>query len=136
MKRVLASFFFFVSFAGAGAMAEDGEPRMPDFLNEGGPRARLLLLGTFHFDDADLDEHKPEHAFDALSETRQKEIEEVVALLETYGPTRIAVEVMPDRQSWLDQKYREYRTENSPRGRDEMYLLGFRLAKDLPDGVG
>ena len=132
MNRVFASFFFFLlSFAGTGAMAQDAEPRMPDFLNEDGPRARLLLLGTFHFDDAGLDEHKPEHAFDALSEIRQKEIEQVVALLQTYGPTRIAVEVMPDRQTWLDEKFREYRTENSPLGRNEIYQIGFRLAKRL-----
>ena len=132
MKRIFASFFFFLlSFAGAGALAQDGEPRMPDFLNEDGPRARLLLLGIFHFDDAGLDDHKPGHAFDVLSETRQKEIEEVVALLKSYGPTRIAVEVMPDRQSWLDEKYREHRTNNSPLGRNEIYQIGFRLAQRL-----
>ncbi len=133
MKRVLASFslFVFVWFGGVASLAGDGEPGMPDFLNEGGPRARLLILGTFHFDDAGLDDHKPQHAFGALSETRQREIKEVVALLQAYGPTKIALEIMPDRQSWLDEKYREYRTKNSPLGRDEIYQIGFRLAKRL-----
>ena len=44
--------------AGAGPV----EAR-PDFLGETRPRARLLLLGTFHFDDPGLDSHKPEHGF-------------------------------------------------------------------------
>jgi hypothetical protein len=39
-----------------------------------GPRAKLLILGTFHFDDGGLDDYKPKHALDVLSEDRQQEI--------------------------------------------------------------
>src|ERR671934_11979 len=56
------------------------------------PRASVMLLGTFHFDDPGLDAHKPRHAFDVFSARRQSEIAEVVGLLAAYRPTKIAVE--------------------------------------------
>ena len=52
------------------------------------------LLGTFHFSDAGLDDYKPKHDVDILSEKRQAELAEVLEALAAYRPTKIAVEWM------------------------------------------
>ena len=51
------------------------------------PRAKLMLLGTFHFQDAGLDHFKPESNIDILSEERQQEVKEIVEALATFQPT-------------------------------------------------
>jgi len=58
--------------------AQDAPPKVPP------PPATILLLGTFHFDDAGLDAYKPEHRMDVLSPERQREIEEVVRCLTRF----------------------------------------------------
>ena len=42
------------------------------------PQAKILLLGTFHFQDRGLDKYKPQNNFDVFSQQRQKEIVELV----------------------------------------------------------
>ncbi len=113
------------------AAAATDPAEMPDFLGETGPRAQLLLLGTFHFQDAGLDTHKPTHGFDATSEARQREIEAALDMLAAWKPTRIAVEVRSDRQAELDASYAAFlagEQELSPR---EVHQIAFRLGKRL-----
>lgn len=99
---------------------------------EGAPRAGVLLLGTFHFRDAGLDEYKPRFHVDVRSPERQREVEEVVGMVaERFRPTRVAVEVRPERQPWLDSLYAEYRAGRYALGANEVFQLGFRLAARL-----
>jgi len=115
----------------AGLPALRAQPAAPDFLGEKQPRTQLLLLGTFHFDDAGLDAHKPEHGFAALSEQRQKEIEEVLERLVRFRPTHIALEYPRDQQERLDQAYAKFLAgELAPRA-NETYQIGFRLGQRL-----
>jgi hypothetical protein len=97
----------------------------------GRPTARLLLLGTFHFADRGLDEHKPRHGFDALSEQRQAEIAEVVERLAGFAPTKVAVERTRDEQAAVDAAYRAYARGERALGPDEVEQVGFRLAARL-----
>jgi hypothetical protein len=119
----------FLVLAGLSALA--AESAAPDFLGEKQPRTQLLLLGTFHFDDAGLDAHKPEHGFDALSERRQKEIEEVLDRLARFRPTHIAVEYAREQQERLDQAYAKFLAGESEPRANEIYQIGFRLGKRL-----
>ena len=43
--------------------------------------AKLMILGTFHFDDAGLDDYKPKYRLDLLSPTRQQEVKALVDAL-------------------------------------------------------
>ena len=95
------------------------------------PIAQVLLLGTFHFQDAGLDWHQPQHDIAILSDQRQQEIDEVITRLCTFAPTKIAVERRPDVQIELDHEYREYLTDSFSLPGSEVYQLGFRLAKQL-----
>jgi hypothetical protein len=100
------------------------------------PPAAIMYLGVFHFDYPNLDVQKPVGVIDVLEPDRQREIEELVALLAEFRPTKIAVEFTADRQPRLDSLYAEYRTGRWALGRNEVYQLGFRLAARLGlDGV-
>ena len=58
------------------AVLQAAEPKleMPADLGFDGPRAQLLLLGTFHFKDAGLDGYKPKYDVDILSAERQRQL--------------------------------------------------------------
>ncbi len=104
--------------------------KAPQDLPQG--RAKILLLGTFHFDDAGLDDYKPKYRLDILSDQRQKEISDVLNVLEVFRPNKIAVECLAERQSALDAEFGRYREGNHVRlGPNEIYQLGFRLAGRL-----
>lgn len=122
-----------VLFGLCGALATNSAepPVMPDFLKATETEAKILLLGTFHFKDAGLDEHKPEHGFDALSDRRQKEIGEVLDLIAKFRPTTIAVEVEASRQAELDESYSKYLAGEKEPTANELHQIGFRLGKML-----
>ena len=95
------------------------------------PAHQVLLLGTFHFVDAGLDEYKPEVDVDITSDQRQKELAGVLDALARFAPTRIAVEVRPERQEALDERYRRFVDGELELSSNEVHQLGFRLAKRL-----
>ncbi len=106
-------------------MSVDSEP----FL--GRPDARIMLLGMFHFQDRGLDWYKPQIDFDVFSEERQGEIADVVELLAAFQATKIAVERTQDQQHEIDLDYLEHLRGEYRLPADEVYQLGFRLAKRL-----
>ena len=91
-----------------------------------------MVLGTFHFDDAGLDDYKPKYQLDLLSPTRQQEVKTLLDALTRFRPTKIAVEWPVHRQNGLDAEFKKYllSTESSV-GPNEIYQLGFRLARRL-----
>lgn len=118
----------------AAACASSPPPptwNQPDFLGSAEPKASVLMLGVFHFSNPGLDTYKPEHHFDAMSRDRQREIEDVVDRLARFQPTRIAVEFLPERQAKMDELYQQYVNGEHELGVNEVYQLGFRLAKKL-----
>ncbi|MEM7052526.1 MAG: DUF5694 domain-containing protein [Acidobacteriota bacterium] len=100
----------------------------------------VMVLGTFHLDNPGRDVHNFE-ADDVLSEKRQQEIEEVVAQLAEFRPTKICVEVpllakgegqAQDRKhSGYTERYTDYLAGTMEEDRNEVYQIGFRLAKRL-----
>lgn len=94
-------------------------------------QAEILVLGTFHFKDAGLDEYKPRHDIDILSSERQAELEQVLERLADFNPTRIALEVRYERQASLDSSYAAYLAGDLQLSSKEIHQIGFRLAKRL-----
>lgn len=92
------------------------------------PRARVLLLGVFHFANPGLDSFRPEHEIDVTSEQRQLEIQEIVEKLAAFKPTIVAVERRPKYQSALDEEYAAFKKGEFALPTNEIYQLGFRLA--------
>ncbi len=113
----------------AANTAVAAQDTMAPFRSE--PRAHVLMLGVFHFQDAGRDTYKPQFPFDIRAANRQRELEEVLSRLAAWKPTRIAVERNPERQGQLDSLFRLYPGGGVDTLRNEIYQIGFRLAKRL-----
>ncbi len=90
-----------------------------------------MLLGTFHFKDAGLDVYKVQHDINILSTQRQRELEDIVERLAAFQPTKVCIEHRPDRQLETDEEYRDYCRGEFELAPNEIYQLGFRLARKL-----
>lgn len=93
-------------------------------------QVKVLLLGTFHFNNPGLDVAQFKDA-DILSPKRQQEVEEILSLLKSYSPDKIFIEAVPARQPQTDSSFAAYRTGNKKPGPSETEQLGFRLAAQL-----
>lgn len=96
-------------------------------------KPEILLLGTFHFAYPDLDAYKTPDSLriDILSKQRQKEIADVITILEKFKPTKIAIEGLPEKQYKYDSLFQAYLAAKEFKQRSEIFQLGFRLAKRL-----
>ncbi len=88
----------------------------------------VLLLGAFHFGYPNLDGHKTDSSkyIDVKSLVRQKEMEELAAVIMRFKPTRVYVE--SSDEGWIDSLYAAYRNGQYKLGRNEIFQLGFRVA--------
>lgn len=85
-KYFAAALVVFTGFTAAGANAQTTEPQ-----------ADFLFIGSYHMGNPGRDVHNTK-ADDVLSEKRQREIAEVVRLIERYRPTKVMVEAATERQ--------------------------------------
>ncbi|UOQ78795.1 DUF5694 domain-containing protein [Hymenobacter sp. 5516J-16] len=104
--------------------------------------AKLLLLGTFHFDNPGLDVSKL-NSLDILSPKVQQELETLTSRLSAFGPKKIFVEWPANDQPGLDKLYAAYLAgnftayvqKNHPQGansfyaKNEIFQLAFRAGK-------
>lgn len=87
----------------------------------GEKKAEILILGSFHmFEHEGLD-----------TDQRQSEIEELVAKLERFQPTKIAVEMVPATSESCNVKYQQYLSKKDSLDMNEIYQIGFRLARKM-----
>lgn len=91
-------------------------------------KPQVMVLGTFHFANPGLDAVKVKQR-DIRGADRQKEVEELVASLAKFKPTKIFVEQTPERQAELVQQYGAYVEANVELSESETQQVGFRLAK-------
>ncbi|MDG6348236.1 hypothetical protein QAA18_05690 [Luteimonas sp. 8-5] len=68
------------------------------------PVADFLFLGSYHMDNPGRDVHNT-RADDVLAEKRQREIDEVVRLVERYRPTRVMIETDAGAQARVDAEF-------------------------------
>ncbi|MBJ6107907.1 hypothetical protein JAO73_02710 [Hymenobacter sp. BT523] len=93
----------------------------------------ILLLGSNHL--AQLYKANNPNS-DVLTPRRQAELSAMCDQLQRYRPDGILVEEVPEKQGRLDSLYRLYRQDKldlntMPGGRNEIYQVGFVLAKRL-----
>jgi hypothetical protein len=92
------------------------------------PLAQVMILGTYHFADAGRDVVKTDLR-DPLSATRQKEIAELTRRLESFRPTKIAIEATADQAESINQRLAAYVNGTYELSPNEIEQIGFRLAK-------
>ncbi len=108
---------------------ESSEIKGPsDFFSK--DRAKVLVVGTFHFNYPGKDDHKTAESnkVDVLTEPKKSEVTELVNYIKKFRPTKIAIEAFPSWQAMT--KYREYLAGKHLDKRDERYQLGMRIAKE------
>jgi len=103
-------------------------------------RTKILLIGTFHYDNPGLDVNRlPD--FDVLNVNVQKELGLLSKKIADFHPTKFFVEYDYNRQSRLDSLYNLYLADNYfdfvkrnfPKNRyyseNELFQLAFKAAK-------
>ena len=83
---------------------------------------KVLLIGTFHFDNPGLDVAKFRDA-DILSPKRQQEVEEVTSLLKIFAPDKIFIEAIPARQPQIDSSFTSYKAGKKELSASEVFLF-------------
>lgn len=96
---------------------------------------KAMILGVYHFNNPGMDTYNLD-IDDYSTKKRQAEIREVVDLLAQYKPNKIFVEFLPSQQVKLDSLFSLYANnqlllKDINNGQNEVYQLGFRLAKQL-----
>lgn len=89
----------------------------------------VMVVGMFHMGNPGHDIFNL-HVDDVLQPKRQQEIAEVVQLLAKFHPTKIAIEQDLGSPK-IKQRYADYLDGKFTLTANEVYQLGFRLAKQL-----
>jgi hypothetical protein len=93
------------------------------------PRAEVLVLGTYHMNNPGHDMFNTQ-ADDVLAPKRQAEMEQLMAALKKFAPTKIAVERQVG-DTRIVKDYNDYVAGKHELTRNEIEQVGFRLAKEL-----
>jgi hypothetical protein len=94
-------------------------------------KAKVLVVGTFHFNYPGLDAHKTVDSdkIDVLVEPKKSEVIELVEYIKKFNPTKIAIEAT---EKWDAMgKLKNFKSGKRILGRDEREQLGFRIVNDL-----
>jgi hypothetical protein len=94
-------------------------------------RAKVLIVGTFHFNYPNLDVNKiaEEDQIDVLKEPKKTEVTELVEYIKKFKPTKVAIEAFPEWEAY--DKFKKYQAGEFRDKRDERYQLGMRIANEL-----
>ena len=91
-------------------------------------RPKVFVLGTYHMKPTEDTVKMGE--MELLPERKQK-IRELIEKLKAFQPTKVAVEVVVKEQERLDQEYRKFTDGDWALPINEIYQVGFRLAKEM-----
>jgi hypothetical protein len=94
-------------------------------------KTRVMTLGVFHFSFPNLDAVKTaeQDQISVLDEPFQSQILAIARELSAFGPTFVACEFYPEDQAWRDSLYALYRADQWELPTNEIYQLGFRIAR-------
>jgi len=94
----------------------------------GDPRARVMLLGLFHFANPGLDAVKYT-PLDVMQPEVQAYLEALSQRLAGFGPTKLLLEYPQRSDAVINQRYAEHLAGRFVLPRNEIYQIGFRVAK-------
>ncbi len=90
--------------------------------------AKVMLLGLFHFDNPGLDAVKYTPR-DVMQANEQKYLVALSERLARFAPTKVLLEYPSARDAVINERYTEYVAGKYELPRNEIYQLGFRVAK-------
>ena len=113
----------------AAALAADERPTgFPARCAPG--EVEVMLLGTYHFAGSDTDAIKGTSE-DVLTPRRQEELEALTVRLAGWKPDQVAIEWPHDFADSTHARYERYVAAGTSTNRNEVYQVGFRLARRL-----
>ena len=90
--------------------------------------SKIAILGTFHF--GATSDYTAVQMDSFFFDKRQKELDELVSKIKEFNPTKIMVEWEPGTKDSLDYKLNKYLNNEFSLRQNEIYQIGFRLAKE------
>jgi len=92
-------------------------------------KPEIMILGIFHMRDTpDLYKARRD---DIHTEEGQREIRKVVDCIKEFKPTKIAFEIVKEKQGTLHEEYRQFLNGMLEPEVNEIHQLGFRAAAEL-----
>ncbi|NQD36775.1 hypothetical protein HPT27_07030 [Permianibacter sp. IMCC34836] len=123
---------FSLAFSNAQAAAETTpvapKSATPSTTTSSAAPAKVMLLGLFHFNNPGLDAVKFE-TIDVLKPASQAYLQALTERLSTFKPTKVLLEYDPQNEAQMNQRYQDYLAGKFELERNEIYQLGFRVAK-------
>lgn len=92
------------------------------------PPAKVMFLGLFHFDNPGLDavKYKPR---DVMQPAEQAYLVSLSERLARFAPTKVLLEYPAKNDAVFNQRYADYLAGNFELRKNEIYQIGFRVAK-------
>ena len=91
--------------------------------------AQVMLIGTFHFNNPGKDTVKVEDV-DISDEASQLYLQQFAKRLAEFRPTHVLLEYDPSNEELINQRYTDYLAGSYELGTNEIYQLGFRIARE------
>jgi len=92
------------------------------------PKAQVMMLGLFHFNNPSKDVAKTK-SFDVLSDESQTYLQKLAENIQKFKPTKVLLEYDKKNQEMIQQRYDNYLHGEYQLGINEIYQIGFRVAK-------
>jgi hypothetical protein len=130
MNKRLPTFFFSllltIPFANGQKLKDPDDFLVPRTKNS---LPKIFLVGTFHFEYYNKDAYKVDRdkQVDIMSSQKQKELKELLEYISLFKPNKILVEAKPEWE--ITDKYRKYKSQKIPLGKDEIMQIAFRLVE-------
>lgn len=90
--------------------------------------AKVMVMGVFHFANPGRDMVKS-GVIDVMTQDNQAYLDGLATRLAAFGPTDVLIECEPSAQAKYDQRYADYRKDAFALTSNEVYQIGFRVAK-------
>lgn len=91
--------------------------------------SKIMMLGTFHFDNPELDLVNSSSTDVMLPENQKYLTSLSEHIAHEYRPTKVLVECTSEQQQELDRQYAQFVQGKFSLPRNETYQLGFRISK-------
>jgi Family of unknown function (DUF5694) len=127
----MRTLFFLLIVAAASLAAETGSPKR-NAVSGTAPTApvktEVMMIGVFHFANPQLDSVKSE-TINVMTPASQRYLEQLTDRIAKFKPTVVLLEFDPASTAEIQEKYERYRQKKFDLPANEIYQLGFRIAR-------
>ena len=100
----------------------------PTLASEDKPKAKIMMLGLFHFSNPGKDVVKTK-VIDVSTKENQAYLEALAQRIQRFKPTKVLLEYNPNNHQVIQQRFDDYKVGKYSLGINEIYQIGFRVAK-------